>query len=124
MYGQYQSPYLPSQYQQPFNNVFMVNGRDGAEAFCKQLPANSKAIVFDANGDYFYALSTDAGGYGTIDDFSFEHFERAHEQRDDAGADIAAILAEIRGMAGEIETLKEAINGKQPVQKQRGQSAD
>ena len=76
-----QNPYQPvmpsqsmQQYQQPFNGIVKVNGRDSAMQY--QLPPNSTSIPlidssFDGKKGIFYVVSTDGAGTKTIEPFDF-----------------------------------------------------
>lgn len=109
-YNQYQQPYQPQQYgQQPQQGLIRVTGIDGAKAY--QMPPNSMAALFDANDDVFYFKTTDGGGFPTIKVFAFHEVQPSMPDQPQY-----ATVSDMQAVYKEIETLREAINGKQPVQ--------
>lgn len=69
-YPQSQATPLVQPYQQSFNGIVKVNGRDSAMQY--QLPPNSTSpALFDNNGKVFYVVSTDGTGTKSIEVFDF-----------------------------------------------------
>lgn len=100
-------------YQYPFLNSFQsnllrVNGIEGARAY--SMAPNTTTALFDANEDVFYVKSADAGGFSTIQAYSFKRMEEAPT--------VAAEYVTRR----EFEELKEALNGKLTVPKSKSES--
>ena len=89
------------------NNLLRVNGIEGARAF--QMSPNSTTALFDVNEDIFYIKTSDAGGFATIQAYSFKRMEEEKAPT----ADYVT--------RKEFEELKEAINGKFTVSKQSKQ---
>lgn len=63
----------PSYYHQPMapqpSGLIQVNGMEGAKAF--PMGRNDEVALFDSGRDVFYVKRTDAGGYPSIEAFSF-----------------------------------------------------
>lgn len=97
------------QYQPVQNNLLRVNGFNGAKAY--QMQPNTTVALFDVEEDKFYVKTSDAGGFATIDTYSFHKEPNALEQ------DSNALKDELNELRAELKELKEAINGKQSIQK-------
>jgi hypothetical protein len=107
----------PMQYQQPFNGITRVNGRDSALQY--QLPPNSMSpALFDNNGRTFYIVSTDGTGAKTVEAFDYsEHVEQAQTPTDDFVS-----RAEFDELSARVSMALEALNGIQgPVSGQQQQ---
>lgn len=97
--------------QQPQQGLIQVNGLEGARAY--PLGPNSSVPLFDANSDVMYVKRTDAGGYPTIQAYTFAPVQDAQQQQPEY------VTRE------EFNELKEMIaNGKQPVRKAAKPAAD
>lgn len=91
--------------QQPAPGLIQVTGMEGAKAY--PLTPASVAALFDADRDVFYIKRTDAGGYPTIQAYSFTPLQEASK-----AASPEYVTRE------EFNRLKEMIeNGIQPVQR-------
>lgn len=82
-FGNYQSavpytrpqPYMPQQMRRPQicgDQLIKVNGEAAIKNFVSNMDANSRAVLFDLNDDYFYIVTTDGAGYPTTDTYAFE----------------------------------------------------
>lgn len=97
--------------QQPQQGLIQVNGLEGARAY--PLGPNSSVPLFDANSDVMYVKRTDAGGYPTIQAYTFAPVQDAQQQQPEYVT------------RQEFNELKEMIaNGKQPVRKAAKPAAD
>ena len=119
-YQSYANPFVPyNAYQQSpqmqytgntqQQGLVRVTGIEGAKAY--QMPPNSMMALFDANDDIFYFKTTDGGGFPTIKVFRFQEVQPSTPAQPQY-----VTVADIQAVYKEIETLREAINGKQPVQ--------
>lgn len=99
---QYYTPMAPIP-QQPAPGLIQVTGMEGAKAY--PLAPASTAALFDSDRDVFYLKRTDAGGYPTIQAYSFTPLQEA-----------AQAPAPEYVTREEFNRLKEMIeNGFQPV---------
>ena len=97
--------------QQPQQGLIQVNGLEGARAY--PLGPNSAVPLFDANSDVMYVKRTDAGGYPTIQAYTFAPVQDTPQQQPEYVT------------RQEFNELKEMIaNGKQPVRKAAKPAAD
>ena len=106
-----------NQFQQPVHGFVYVNGIEGARAY--QMPPNSEMPLFDANGDVMFVKVTDAAGYPTITVVDCK-------RRDDVTAPSVYVTQdEMRrvysDISGQIEQIKEALNGIVPKASASGQ---
>ena len=112
-YPQYQSPYVPQLPTNPTSSqaqsLVRVTGIEGAKAY--QMPPNSMMALFDANDDLFYFKTTDGGGFPTIKVFRFQEVQPSAQPSQEY-----ATIADVAALHREIDALREAISGKQPVQ--------
>ena len=94
--------------RQPPISLVRVNGVEGAKAY--QMPANSTAALFDGSNDLFYLKVTDGAGFPTIRTFRFEEVLPVAGQ-----AAEWATKDDVQALHREVESLREAINGKLAV---------
>lgn len=107
----YQQAYQQSpqaSYQQPFDLIIAVSGRNGAEAF--QMPPNSRAVLFDDSQDVMYRVSTDGAGYKTVTEFDFAPRQTAQAEVDPANY---VPRADFDALAAKVKALEEAAQPKQ-----------
>lgn len=114
MYPQYNLPFgsfmQPQQFNQP-QNILKVNGIEGARAY--QMAPNSMAALFDSNEDVFYIKTSDAGGFSSIQAYSFKRIEEK-----------PAVEQNNYVTRKEFDELKEAIDGKFDIWKQQQESSE
>lgn len=95
--------YSPPMTAQP-SGLIQVNGLEGAKAF--PMGRNDEVALFDSGRDVFYVKRTDAGGYPSIEAFSFARLQDAPQQQPEYVT------------RQEFEQLKEMIeSAKQPVRR-------
>lgn len=83
--------------------LLRVNGQDSAINY--RMNPNSRAVLFDANADIFYIVTSDASGANTVQAFSFASYEPAK------------VNSETYVTKEEFDKFKEEVlNGKQFVQ--------
>ena len=75
-YGAYQNNVY--QNMSPATDIVKVAGMEGANAY--PMGPNQKAVVFDSREDVMYFITTDGGGYKSIQDFDF--FPRHHGKQE------------------------------------------
>lgn len=112
---QYGNPYphrypqqMPSYYHQQMTQqqtgLIQVNGMEGAKAY--PMGRNDEVALFDSGRDVFYVKRTDAGGYPSIEAYSFVPLQDAPVQQQEYVT------------RQEFDQLKEMIeNGIKPVRK-------
>ena len=107
-YGQQYGYQTPNYYQnfnsQPFNNVIEVSGINGANAF--SMGPNGKAILFDANENYFFLKTTDDAGYPTTKRFWYEPRDFEIKQQE-----TASVIELLEKQTAEIKEIKEMFDG-------------
>ena len=109
-WGSYQSPQPNMQYgtSGSTQGLVRVTGIEGAKAY--QMPPNSMMALFDANDDVFYFKTTDGGGFPTIKVFRFHEVSEPSQNQVEY-----ATVQDVTALHKEIDSLREAISGKQPV---------
>lgn len=120
MYGnpypqRYQPQPMQSYYPQPMaqqpTGLIQVNGMEGAKAF--PMGRNDEVALFDSGRDVFYVKRTDAGGYPSIEAYTFAPLQETPAQPSPEYV-----------TRQEFEELKEVLlNGKQPVRRTAKQPA-
>lgn len=120
MYGnpypqRYPQQPTPSYYPQPMapqpSGLIQVNGMEGAKAF--PMGRNDEVALFDSGRDVFYVKRTDAGGYPSIEAFSFAPLQDAPQPQQEFVT------------RQEFDQLKEMIeNGIKPVRKAKQPAAE
>lgn len=104
-YPQQLPGYYPQQMTQQQTGLIQVNGMEGAKAY--PMGRNDEVALFDAGRDVFYVKRTDAGGYPSIEAYTFAPMQDAPQQP-----------APEYVTRQEFEELKEVLmSGKQPVRR-------
>ena len=112
MYMPYQPNYMPSPAafnmpaQQPVNGIIAVAGLEGAKAY--PLPPNSRIMLFDNDEDIMYSVTTDSGGFKTINQFTFQPKDPEPEHSADSVS-----RQEFDDLCDRLNKLVVALNGKE-----------
>ena len=77
-YPQQLPGYYPQQMTQQQTGLIQVNGMEGAKAY--PMGRNDEVALFDAGRDVFYVKRTDAGGYPSIEAYTFAPMQDAPQQ--------------------------------------------
>lgn len=112
MYGNpYQHRYPQQQMTQQQTGLIQVNGMEGAKAY--PMGRNDEVALFDAGRDVFYVKRTDAGGYPSIEAYTFAPMQDAQQKP-----------AQEYVTRHEFDQLKEMIeNGIKPVRRSAKQTS-
>ena len=77
----YNNPYMPNNFQMPFQTqapqmqVVRVNGRNGAQAY--QIGPNSSALLLDESGTLVWLVTTDGASYKTVSPYDISPHQDA-----------------------------------------------
>ena len=105
-YG-YQQPttgmqYSPYQNVSPATDIVKVAGIEGANAY--PMGPNQKAVVFDSREDVMYFITTDGGGYKSIQDFEF--FPRNHGKREKEEQNSYVTRDDFEALVAKVDSLE------------------